>query len=89
MRAPTGNQPGPVFEHRGAGGWTQFPTLRVGTDIYQTQAPVFGDWALVQLNAATKASSSGINVGLLTAGIAVLVIAGIIIAIRISRTRAV
>jgi len=72
-----------------AGGWTQFPTLRVGTDIYQTQAPVFGDWALVQLNAATKASSSGINVGLLTAGIAVLVIAGIIIAIRISRTRAV
>lgn len=88
MRSPNGNQPGPIFEHRTASGWTQTPTLRVGSDIYQTQAPVFGDWALVQLRNEPKSSSGGgVNVALLAIGIAVLAIAGIIIGIRIARSR--
>ena len=91
MRAPSTRQPGPVFEHRTSTGWARAATLRVGQDIYQASAPQFGDWALVQLKVAPKkaASSSGggVNVGLLVAGVAVLVLAGIILAIRVARTR--
>ena len=88
MRAPSAKQPGPVFEHRTSSGWKQYPTIRVGQDIYQATAPELGDWALVQLSTqpGTK-SGGGINVGLLVAGIAVLLIAGIIIVIRLSRSR--
>jgi hypothetical protein len=91
MRAPSAKQPGPVFEHRTSTGWVKASTLRVGQDIYQASAPQFGDWALVQLSAAPQkaggSSGGGINVGLLVAGIAVLVLAGIIIAIRVARSR--
>jgi hypothetical protein len=92
MRAPTAQQPGPVYEHRTAAGWTRQSTLRVGQDIYQATAPEFGDWALVQLKVTPKPATSGgggggINVGLLVAGVAVLLLAGIIMAIRVARTR--
>jgi hypothetical protein len=90
MRAPSAKQPGPVFEHRTATGWQRADTLRVGQDIYQASAPEFGDWALVQLRSAPKtagAGGGGVNVGLLAVGIGLLVLAGIILAIRLSRTR--
>jgi hypothetical protein len=89
MRAPSSKQPGPVFEHRTPTGWQRVATLRVGQDIYQASAPQFGDWALVQLTSTPKASGSGggINVGLLAAGIAVLALASIILAVRIARSR--
>jgi hypothetical protein len=91
MRAPSAKQPGPVFEHRTSTGWVKASTLRVGQDIYQASAPQFGDWALVQLSAAPKkpgsSSGGGVNVGWLVGGIAVLALAGIIIAIRVARSR--
>ena len=87
MRAPSGKQPGPVFEHVVNGVWQQSATLRIGVDIYQTSAAALGDWALVQLRSQPGKSSGGINVGLLAAGIAVLVIVVLIVAIRVSRTR--
>jgi hypothetical protein len=88
MRAPSTRQPGPVFEHRTGAGWKRYPTLRIGQDIYQTTAPELGDWALVQLSSQpSSASGGGVNVGLLAAGIAVLVIAGVILAVRLSRSR--
>jgi hypothetical protein len=90
MRAPSAKQPGPVFEHRAASGWQRVETLRVGQDIYQASAPQFGDWALVQLRSAPKsggASGGGVNVGLLAVGIGLLAVAGIILAIRLSRSR--
>lgn len=92
MRAPSAKQPGPVFEHRtGNGSWQRADTLRVGQDIYQASAPQFGDWALVQLKSAPKTSGAGsgggVNVGLLAAGIGLLALAGIILAIRMSRSR--
>jgi hypothetical protein len=91
MRAPSGRQPGPKFEHLTSSGWVQSkPTLRVGNDIYQTQFNALGDWALVQLggSGATKSSSGGIAGNpLLWVGIALLVLAGIVIAIRTSRLR--
>jgi hypothetical protein len=89
MRAPSAKQPGPVFEHLADGKWTQVSTLRVGNDIYQAQATEFGDWALVELasGAGSGGSGGGVNVGLLAAGIAVLVLAGVIAAIRRVRLR--
>jgi len=86
MRAPSAQQPGPVFEHRVGNRWQQYPTIRVGQDIYQATAPVFGDWALVKVSSKSS-SSGGVNAGLLAGGIAVLVIAGLIIAIRLVRSR--
>lgn len=88
MRAPSGKQPGPVFEHLSNGVWQQSETLRIGQDIYQTSASALGDWALVQLaHAPSSGSSGGVNVGLLAGGIAVLVVVGVIVAIRLSRSR--
>lgn len=92
MRAPSAKQPGPVFEHRTTSGWQRMKTLRVGNDIYQASVPSFGDWALVQLGAQAGSSSSGgggINMGLLIGGIAILLVAGVILAIRMRRTSSV
>lgn len=87
MRAPD-TQVRPVFEYRTSGGWQRVETLRVGQDIYQASVPTFGDWALVKLAAQEKAGGSGgVNVGLLAAGVGVLVLAGIILAIRVTRSR--
>lgn len=96
MRAPSAKQPSPVFEHRTATGWVHSATLQVGQDIYQTEAPVFGDWALVQLQHAPKTAgdtssgggSGGVRVPLLVTGIVILVLAGIIVVIRVARSRA-
>jgi hypothetical protein len=90
MRAPNGNQPGPVFEHRTAAGWQREPTTRTGNDIYQSSGVrELGDWALVKLPTAAKGTSGGrgVNTGLLAAGIGVLVLAGVILVIRRGRTR--
>ena len=89
MRAPSAKQPGPVFEYRTPAGWQHAKTLRVGNDIYQASTPTFGDWALVQLSKSGGSASSGgggINLGLLIGGIAVLLLAGVVLAIRMRRT---
>lgn len=48
LRAPTAQQPGPVFEHFAEGKWTSYQTSRIGTDIYRTRMDALGDWALVR-----------------------------------------
>jgi hypothetical protein len=90
MRAPSAQQPPPVFEYRVGDQWQSVRTLRVGNDIYQATAPALGDWALVRLTRQPSTASGGgggVNVGLLAAGIAVLAIAAAIVAVRLSRTR--
>jgi hypothetical protein len=91
MRAPSAQQPGPVFQHRTATGWQQTRTIRVGVDVYQTQAPALGDWALVQLKSAASSGGSGggLNWGLLGGGIALLVLAVVVLMVRMRRTGAV
>jgi hypothetical protein len=89
MRAPSGQQPGPVFEHRTAAGWQRTRTIRVGVDVYQTQAPVLGDWALVQLASSSSGGGGGIKWGLLAPGIALLVLAVAVLMVRLRRTGAV
>lgn len=88
LRAPSGKQPGPVFEHRTGSGWEKVQTVRTGIDTYQAQADSLGDWALVQPKAgSTGGGGGGVNVGLLAAGIGVLVLAGLIAVIRTVRLR--
>lgn len=90
MRAPTGKQPGPVFERRTSSGWQQLKTLRIGVDIYQASGLTsFGDFALVQLtHPPGSGGGGGVNAGLLAGGIALLVVTGGILVIRSRRTRA-
>jgi hypothetical protein len=88
MRAASVTQPGPVFERLANGTWTPTKTLRVGNDIFQTQASAFGDWALIRPKATASSShSGGVNIGLLAAGIGVLLLAGVIGTIRTLRMR--
>ena len=92
MRSPDARQPGPVFEHRTATGWQKMRTIRVGTDIYQSQAPALGDWALVQLTSPSSAAGSGgsgVRWELLGPGIALLVLAVLVLMVRLRRTSSV
>ena len=86
MRAPSSQQPGPTFETFDGKKWTSSETIRVGQDIYQTFAPKLGVWALVQQK--TGGGSSGIDLRLLVPGIAILVLVGIILLVRLTRPSA-
>lgn len=88
MRAPS-SQYSVVFEHRTANGWELGHTIRIGFDRYQTAMPALGDWALVKTSGGGTSDSSGggVNIGLLAGGIGILVIAGVILLVRVSRSR--
>jgi hypothetical protein len=88
MRAPQGKQPTTTFEHLVDGQWVAVKTARIGLDLYQASAEDFGDYALVQLTdtADETDNGGGINLGILIPGIAVLLVAGVILAIRWRRT---
>ncbi|HVA60750.1 MAG TPA: hypothetical protein VNG13_09480 [Mycobacteriales bacterium] len=67
MRAPTPQQPGPMFETREGNHWTRSPTTRVGNDIYVTGLHGPGDYALVgagRLNFSAPDPYNEANVGL-------------------------
>ena len=85
LRAPTQQQPGPTFESFDGKSWKASKTTQVGQDVYQTFAPKFGIWALVQ----RKGGGSGLSGGklvMLVIGIAILVVVGIIVLIRLLRS---
>lgn len=88
MRAPDGKQPGPVFEHRTSSGWQRTRTIRVGVDVYQSQVPSLGDWALVRLSASGSGGGGGLNWALLGPGLGLLVVAVLVLMIRLRRTSA-
>jgi len=86
LRAPSAKQPGPTFELFDGKKWTSSETIRVGQDRYQTFAPKLGMLALVQ----QKTGSSGLGGAqllMLVLGIAILVVVGIIIVVRVARSR--
>jgi hypothetical protein len=87
MRAPTTKQPGPTFETFDGKKWTSSETIRAGQDIYQTSAPKLGVWALVQQNGESS-GFGGAQLLMLVLGIAILVIVGIIVVVRLLRARA-
>jgi hypothetical protein len=88
MRAPDARQPGPVFEHLTPSGWVRARTIRVAVDVYQAQAPTLGDWALVRLKSTAAGGGGGIKWALLGPGIALLVVAVIVLTVRMRRTGA-
>jgi hypothetical protein len=81
MRAPTGRQPGPVFEYRDDGPWQRVPTTRVGVDVYQALMPGFGDWALVELR-SPRSSPGGPGAAVVLAGTCAVVLAAIVVTVR-------
>ncbi len=85
MRAPSSKQPGPTFETFDGKKWTSSETIRVGQDIYQTFAPKLGVWALVQQTSG-GGGSGGVDLRLLVPGIAILVVVGIILLVRLARS---
>jgi hypothetical protein len=85
-KPPSRGDPRPVFEQRTSGGWTQRPTIQPGFDFFQTTDGSTGLWVLVQ-PADAPDSGGGINVGLLVAGVGILVVGGVIVGIRVHRTR--
>lgn len=87
MRAPSSQQPGPTFETFDGKSWKSSETIRVGQDIYQTFAPKLGVWALVQQNGGGSSGLSGGSLAMLVIGIAILVIVGIILVVRLLRSR--
>jgi hypothetical protein len=90
MRAPQGKQPTTTFEHFEDGRWVPAKTARIGQDRYQTSATQLGEWALVQLSdpSGGDGGGGGANLALLLPGIGLLVVAGVILAIRWRRTSA-
>lgn len=86
LRAPSPRQPGPTFENFDGHKWRSAETTRVGQDIYQTFAPKLGVWALVQQRATAPTTGlSGASLVILTLGIAILVVVGIIVVVRVAR----
>jgi hypothetical protein len=87
LRAPSPKQPGPVLEHYDRAGWHRaVRTTRTGIDTYEAEVDALGDWALVQLN-RPQAKNSGVDLGLLAAGIAVLGVSVSVMVIRQRRGR--
>jgi hypothetical protein len=84
MRAPTAQQPGPTFEQFDGKHWKPAETTRVLQDVYQTFAPKFGVWALVQQKPA-GAAFGGVQLLLLVLGIVILAVVGIILLVRLVR----
>lgn len=87
MRAPTAQQPGPVFEHFDNGRWTSYETVRIGNDVYRTRADALGDWALVRRTAASAGSGSRSLTLSLAGGLGVCGLVLAVFAIRRNRTR--
>ncbi len=81
MRAPTGAQPGPVFEHFDGERWSRATTTRVGVDVYRTRVPALGEWALVRLDRHRAGGSTSTALWLVP-GVLVLALGGAVLAVR-------
>jgi hypothetical protein len=90
MRSPAAPPPEPVIEYNNGTGWRQVPTARNGNDIFFAPMAGLGDYAVVRLRNQPAAAGSGGN-GYVTpfiiVGVALIVLAGAIVAIRITRSR--
>ena len=91
MRAPRSGPLPITFEHFDGRSWARSRTLRIGNDIYQSFPPVLGDWALVKLRHRSGSdggsATRGVEVGLVSAAIGLVALAGVITVIRERRSR--
>lgn len=89
MRSPSPPPPEPVIEYNGGTGWRQLQTSRTGNDFFTAPLAGPGDYAVVRLRNPPQAASTGGNGYLLpiVLGVVVIVLAGAIVAIRITRSR--
>ena len=84
LRATTGKQPGPVFEHRAAAGqaWKQLPTTRAGVDLYVTSFRAPGQYALAFTSTSGKGGGGSSHLPLVLLGVGVLV-AVVVVVVRL------
>jgi hypothetical protein len=90
MRATTARRPIPTFLYRAsaAAAWQPVKTFVAGNDIYTTQFAGFGDYALAFGVTAAAGSGVGVGTGVLVASAllaVVLLAAGVVVAVRLSR----
>jgi hypothetical protein len=92
LRSVTTQSPEPVFNFRTTPSekWRELKTRRVGRDIYTTMAPGPGEYVLIRDAAAPTSGSSSGSRGPLYAvlGATVLLVIGVIVAVRILSRRA-
>lgn len=86
MRATTGRRPIPSFVYRSAPtqSWRVVHTYVSGNDIYSTQFAGFGDYALA-FGAVASASHAGALPWVLSGVALVVLAAGVVVAVRLSR----
>lgn len=91
MRAPQAPPPEPAIEYNDGTGWRQLQTSRTGNDFFTAPLAGLGDYAVVQLrNPPPAASTGGSGTGYVLPAVlggVVVVLAGVIVVIRISRSR--
>lgn len=83
MRATTGQQPGPVMQHRAAATdpWTALKTSRAGQDIYTAAFAGPGQYALA-FSASASTGRSALLPWLLVAGVVVLLSSVVVLRLR-------
>jgi hypothetical protein len=93
MRSVTVLPPEPVFHYRPGPTepWREVKTRRVGRDIYNAVAPGAGEYVLIRDAAPPGKKSAGDSRGTLYAvlGVTVLLVLGVIVAVRLLSRRAV
>jgi hypothetical protein len=91
MRATTAKQPGPSFVFRATpnDSWERVSAVRVGSDIYRATMTHVGDYALAFFTSGPHAKSNPVKQALEIGGLALVILAAIIVVIRLSRRRSV
>ncbi|MDT7537556.1 MAG: hypothetical protein QOI82_1141 [Actinomycetota bacterium] len=91
MRSVDTKSPEPVFNYRATPNdpWREIKTRRVGRDIYNAAGPGAGEYVLIRDAAAPAQGSSGGRGALYAVlGATVLLVAGVIVAVRVLSRRA-
>ncbi|MDQ1496147.1 MAG: hypothetical protein QOG69_2630 [Actinomycetota bacterium] len=91
MRATSARQPSPSFVFRATPSdtWQRVTAVRVGNDIYRATVTHAGDYALAFFTSGAHGKSNTVTQALEIGGLALVILAAIIVVIRLSRRRGV
>lgn len=90
LRSPAAPPPEPAIEYNDGTGWRPLQTTKTGNDIFTAPLAGLGDYAVVQLRNPPAAAGSGGGNGYvlpIVIGVALVVLAGVIVSVRITRAR--
>jgi hypothetical protein len=91
MRATSARQPSPSFVFRATptDTWQRVSAVRVGSDIYRATVTHVGDYALAFFTSGAHGKRNPVTQALEIGGLALVILAAIIVVIRLSRRRGV